>query len=227
MKVSVIIPVYNEEETIRELLSRVFLAPCPAEKEVIVIDDASTDGTKKILAGLKDRNNFLLLHHQENQGKGTAIRTGLKYAAGDFILIQDADLEYDPRDYPALLKPLLKDEADAVYGSRNLKKNPRSSVSFYLGGKFLTLILNLLFKTDLTDVNTCYKVFKKEVLKSIKLEEPRFAFCEEVTCKALKRGYKIKEVPVNYYPRTSQQGKKINWKDGLRGAWVILKNRLF
>ncbi len=142
-------------------------------------------------------------------------------------MIQDADLEYDPKDYPALLAPLLKNETDIVYGSRSLKKNPRSSVSFYLGGKLLTFILNLLFGTKLTDINTCYKVFKREFLKNIKLEESGFAFCEETTCKALKKGFKIKEVPVSYYPRTPQQGKKINWKDGLRGIWVILKNRLF
>jgi dolichol-phosphate mannosyltransferase len=226
MKISIIIPVYNEEETIRELISRVFLAPCPAEKEVIVINDASTDDTDKMLEKSKFRNNLLLVRHKKNQGKGAAIKTGLKYATGDFILIQDADLEYDPRDYPALLKPLFKNEADVVYGSRNLKKNPRSSTSFYWGGRFLTFVLNLLFGVKLTDVNTCYKVFKKDVLKNIKLEETGFAFCEEVTCKTLKKKYKIKEVPINYYPRTSQEGKKINWKDGLQGVWVILKQRL-
>ena len=225
MKVSIIIPVYNEERTIQELISKVLHAPCPVEKEVVVIDDASTDKTREILEGLKTRNNFVLLHHQKNQGKGAAIRTALAYATGDFILIQDADLEYDPKDYPALLKPLIKNRADAVYGSRNLKKNPRPSISFYLGGKFLTFILNLLFKAKLTDINTGYKSFKREVLKNIKLEESGFAFCEEATCKVLKKGYKIKEVPVNYYPRTSQQGKKIKWKDGLCGLWVIFKNR--
>lgn len=227
MKVSIIIPVYNEEKTIRELISKVLHAPCPAGKEVVVIDDASTDKTREILEGLKTRNNFVLLHHQKNQGKGAAIKTALPYTTGDFILVQDADLEYDPKDYPALLKPLIKNEADIVYGSRNLKKNPRSSIGFYWGGKLLTFILNLLFGTKLTDINTGYKVFRREVLKNIKLEEPRFAFCEEVTCKVLKKGFKIKEVPIDYYPRTSQQGKKIKWKDGLWGIWVILKNRLF
>lgn len=226
MKLSIIIPVYNEEETIKELIGQVFSAPCQIEKQIIVIDDASTDKSRHILEKLKREKNFTLLYHEKNQGKGAAIRTGLKEAQGDFILIQDADLEYDPKDYPALLKPLLSGETDIVYGSRNLKNNPRSSLSFYWGGKFLTFLLNTLFRSKLTDINTCYKVFKKSILKEIKLKENRFAFCEELTCQALKKGYQIKEEPINYRPRTSNQGKKIKWLDGLRGSLVIIKNRL-
>lgn len=227
MKLSIIIPAYNEEKTIEEIIRRIEGISLPAEKKIIVVDDASTDKTRIFLEELKNQNNLVLLHHQKNQGKGAAIKTALPYAAGDFILVQDADLEYDPKDYPALLTPLLKNETDIVYGSRNLKKNPRSSISFYWGGKLLTFILNLLFGTKLTDINTGYKVFKRKVLENIKLEESGFAFCEEVTCKALKKGYRIKEVPINYYPRTRQQGKKIYWKDGLYGVWVIFKHRFF
>jgi dolichol-phosphate mannosyltransferase len=230
MVLSILIPVFNEENTILKILEKikeVDLDNLNIRKEVIIIDDGSTDQTKKILEKIKKQNDFVLLCHQKNKGKGAALKTGLKYVTGDFVLIQDADLEYDPKDYPALLKPLLNNESDIVYGSRNLKKNPSSSISFYLGGKFLTFFFNLLFKAKLTDINTCYKVFRKKIIKNIKLEEKGFAFCEEITCQAFKKDFKIKEVPVNYYPRTSNQGKKIKWKDGLYGAFIILKNRFF
>lgn len=228
MILSILIPVYNEKNTILEILKKineVNLSDLGFGKEIIIVDDGSTDGTRKILNKLTDE--YKVIYLSKNQGKGAAIRSGLKAASGDYVIIQDADLEYNPKDYPALLKPLIKNETDIVYGSRSLTKNPRSSISFYLGGKLLTFILNLLFRTKLTDISTCYKVFKREVLRNIELEESGFAFCEEVTCKALKKGYRIKEVPINYYPRTRQQGKKVYWEDGLYGIWVIFKYRLF
>jgi dolichol-phosphate mannosyltransferase len=227
MKLSIIIPVYNEKDTVEELIDQVVSAPVQLEKQIIVVDDNSIDGSKEILKKLENERKIILIQHEKNQGKGAAIRSGMEKAQGDFILIQDADLEYDPKDYPALLEPLLKNKTDVVYGSRNLKNNPRSSLSFYLGGRFLTFFLNFLFRSKLTDINTCYKVFKKDILKEIELKENRFAFCEEVTCKLLKKKFKIKEVPIKYYPRVSSQGKKIKWKDGLRGMLVILKNRFF
>lgn len=229
MTLSILIPTFNEEKTILEILRKikeVDLTSLNLEKEIIIIDDNSKDKTKELLEKNKNKYNFVLLEHQRNQGKGAAIKTGFKKATGEFILIQDADLEYDPKDYPLLLKPLLRNETKVVYGSRTLKKNPRSTLSFYFGGRFLTFFFNLLYQTKLTDINTCYKVFRKEILKDIQLEEKRFAFCEEITSKIIKKNYQIKEVPISYYPRTSQEGKKINWLDGLRGAWVILKNKL-
>ena len=229
MILSILIPVFNEENTILEILKKINeinLDRFGLEKEIIIVNDGSTDRTKKILEELKTRNNFALFHHRKNQGKGAAIKTGLEHAAGDFILIQDADLEYDPADYPVLLEPLIENEINIVYGSRGLKKNPSSSIGFYLGGKFLTFILNLLFGTKLTDINTCYKVFKREVLRDIKLEESGFAFCEEVTAKVIKKGYKIKEIPISYNPRDFKEGKKIRFYDGIIGLWTIIKYRI-
>lgn len=230
MKISIIIPVFNEKETIEKVIKKVFEAPCLGlEKEIIVVDDGSFDGTREILKNLQKVYNFILINYpkgQKNQGKGAAIQTSLKFVTGDFVLIQDADLEYDFNDYNKLLSPLIKGEAEIVYGSRNLKDNPHSSLFFSLGGKFITSVFNLLFGTKLTDINTCYKVFKSEIIKNIKLESRDFAFCEEVTAKVVKKGYKIKEVPINYYSRSFKEGKKIRVKDGFIALWVILKNRL-
>jgi len=227
MKFSIIIQVYNEENTIAEVIKKVEGITLPLEKEVIVVDDASTDKTKKILNQLKSQFNFFFKEHPENKGKGAAIRTGLSLARGDFVIIQDADLEYNPDDYPLLLEPLIKGEADVVYGSRNIIKNPLFNKLYFWGGKFLTFILNLLYGVKLTDINTGYKVFKKEVLEKLDLKEKSFAFCEEVTCKLIKKRYKIVEVPIHYRPRSFKEGKKIRWwRDGPRGLYVIIKNRI-
>lgn len=230
MKLSILIPAFNEEVTIKELLLKVRAVSLPLEKEIIVVDDASTDSTAKILSQMQAEDNFFILsRHLKNQGKGAAIKTGLQKATGDFVLIQDADLEYEPNDYPELLAPLMQGRVKVVYGSRNLSRNSMgnkmSSFWFYFGGRFLTLFFNLLFGIKLTDINTCYKVFKREIFQKINLKENNFNFCEEVTAKTVKAGYKILEVPIHYYPRKKQEGKKINWKDGLRGLWAIVKYR--
>jgi len=227
MKISIIIPVFNEEDSVAQVIKKVSQIPLSLEKEIIVVDDGSTDKTKEILVALRKDFDFTLLFHQRNQGKGGAIKTGIKFATGDLILIQDADLEYDINDYPFLISPFLESGAEIVYGSRNLKKNDISSIGFYLGGKGLTLFFNLLFKTNLTDVNTCYKVFKSRIIKDeIKLKENNFNFCEEVSAKVVKKGYKIIEVPISYHPRKKSEGKKIYWVDGLRGFWAIVKYRI-
>jgi len=226
MKLSIIVPVFNEKNTIKEIIEKIENVSLPIEKEIIVVDDGSSDGTEEILRQLKEKFNFILIRHPKNQGKGAAIKTGFSFSAGDFILIQDADLEYDPNDYPILIKPLLENNVSVVYGSRNLLKNPRFSTKYYFGGRLLTFIFNLLFGTKLTDINTGYKVFRKDVFKSIRLREDDFAFCEEVTCKITKKDYKIKEVPIHYLPRSFRDGKKIRWwRDGFRGLYVIIKYR--
>lgn len=224
MKISIIVPIYNEKSTLLKVLKRIEGVNIGnIGKEIILVDDCSTDGTRNVLKGLG--NKYRIFYHKQNQGKGGALRTGFKQADGDFILIQDADLEYDPKDYSKLLEPLLKDEADIVYGSRNLKKNPRFRQIYYLGSLFLTSLNNILYGTRLTDLYTCYKVFKNSVFKKISIKSNGFEFEAEITAKALKRGYKIKEVPITYRPRSIKEGKKINWKDAIKGFWAIVKYR--
>jgi dolichol-phosphate mannosyltransferase len=225
-KLSILIPVYNEEKTITEVIDVIKKVNIgKVKKEIIVVDDKSTDNT---LDALKKIKNIKLVGHNKNQGKGMAVRTAIKHATGDIIIIQDADLEYDPHDYITLIKPIISGEAKVVYGSRRLKKANKqySGFSFYLGGIGLTWITNVLYPTGhLTDEPTCYKTFKAEVLKSIPLKCKRFEFCPEVTAKVIKRGIKIKEVPIAYYPRSVKEGKKINWKDGVEAVWTLLKYR--
>ncbi len=193
-----------------------------------MIDDGSSDSTKDLLKQLKKQFNFILTEHHKNQGKGAAVKTGLSLATGDFVLIQDADLEYNPEDYSILLEPLLKREVEVVYGSRGILNNPYSYKIYLWGGRFLTFVFNLIFRTKLTDINTGYKVFAKKTLKDLNLKEKRFSFCEEITCKLIKKGYKIKEAPIRYTPREFKNGKKICWwRDGLKGLWVILKYRIW
>jgi dolichol-phosphate mannosyltransferase len=224
MRLSVIVPAYNEEKTIEELLKRVFRVKLGMELEVIVIDDGSTDKTAEaaVRSGLPVR----YIRQDRNLGKGAAVRKGIETATGDIIIIQDADLEYDPNDYAALAGPIISGEADVVYGSRILKEtNKYSYKCFYLGGRMVSVWTNILYGSSITDEPTCYKMFKSGLLKSLELECNGFEFCPEVTAKILKRGISILEVPISYYPRSVEEGKKISWKDGIIALWVLLKLR--
>jgi len=223
MKISIIVPAFNEKNTIKEIIEKIENVSLPIEKEIIAVDDGSFDGTEEILRRLKEKFDFILIRHPKNQGKGAAIKTGLSSSTGDFVLIQDADLEYDPNDYPILLKPLLENNFSVVYGSRILGKNKRGKLLFYLGGRFLTFLVNLLYGLNITDEATGYKVFKKEILKGLNLENKGFDFCPEVTAKIAKRGIKIYEVPIFYNPRTDKEGKKLKWIDGLRAVCALIK----
>ncbi|OGO79598.1 MAG: glycosyl transferase [Chloroflexi bacterium RIFOXYD12_FULL_57_15] len=224
MKLSVIIPVYNEVENIEEILKRVKATKRAAE--IIVVDDGSQDGTRDLLKKLDGRGRVRVILREKNQGKGAAVRTGLDAAAGDILLIQDADLEYDPRDYPALLQPLEEGLADVVYGSRFLG-GPRRATMFWhmIANKMLTFMTNILYDTILSDMETGYKVFRREVVDGMKLRSKRFDFEPEFTAKALKRKYHIYEVPISFNPRDYSQGKKIGLKDAFEAVWTLLKYR--
>jgi len=216
MKLSVVIPCYNEFATIWTLVEKVRNAPIK-EIEIIIVDDASTDGTRDILRSEIESLVDKIIYHKENMGKGAALRNGFSEASGDIVIIQDADLEYDPNDYDKLLTPILNGEAEVVYGSRRLGGNSNRSYNrYYFGGVFLTWFTNVLYGSRITDEPTCYKVFKFDVLKNLNLKAKRFEFCPEVTAKVLKRGYQIYEVPISYYPRNFREGKKIGWKDVLQ-----------
>jgi dolichol-phosphate mannosyltransferase len=224
MKLSLLIPVYNEQATVAELISRVLAAPY--DKEIIVVDDASSDATPRILSELRAVHpEVRLLRHESNRGKGAAIRTALQAATGEVILVQDADLEYDPADYPELLGPVLEQGAPVVYGSRILGGGKASYLRYYLGGRLVSFATNLLFGTKLTDVPTGYKAFRADVLRSLVLKEDRFGFCYEATAQLAARGIPIREVPVSYRPRSFREGKKIRWRDGLRALWILLLYR--
>ena len=230
MKLSVVIPVYNEIDTIASIISAVRNAPVSNEidsLEIVIVDDCSLDGTKDYLKSLKE-NDLNIAYHIKNQGKGAALRTGFKIASGDIVIIQDADLEYDPEEYPVLLEPILKNKADVVYGSRFLGARPHRVVYYWhsLGNSFLTTISNMFTNINLTDMETCYKVFRKEVIDKIEIEENRFGFEPEITAKVAKLKCRIYEVGISYYGRTYEEGKKIGWKDGIRAIWCILKYNL-
>jgi len=224
MKLSVVIPVYNEAETIAAVVDRV--RRVPIEKEIVAVDDCSTDATRARLAELAARGDDLrVILHDRNRGKGAALRTGFDAATGDVVIIQDADLEYDPGDYPRLLAPIVEGKADVVYGSRFAGGESHRVLYFWhsLGNRFLTLLSNMCTGLNLTDMETCYKVFRREVLDRIRIEENRFGFEPEVTAKVARLRVRIYEVGVSYAGRTYEEGKKIGWKDGVRAVWCILK----
>ena len=226
-RISVVIPVYNEVGTIREIVSRV--QAVGVEKEIIIVDDGSTDGTREHLQEMaQDQERLRVCLHDRNQGKGAALRTGFEFVTGDVVIIQDADLEYDPREYPTLLEPIVDGRADVVYGSRFLG-GPHRVMFFwhYVGNKFLTVLSNALTNINLTDMETCYKVFKKEVLKEITLRSNRFGFEPEFTAKIARKGFRIYETPISYSGRTYAEGKKIGWKDGVKAIVAILWFRFF
>lgn len=229
MKLSIIIPVYNEINTIAEILQLVENAPVKLEKELVIVDDGSKDGTREKLRELeKDHKNWRVIFHERNLGKGGALRTGFKAATGDLVLIQDADLEYDPLDYPVLIAPILSGRADVVFGSRFLGGGAHRVAFFwhYVGNRMLTTFSNMMTDLNLTDMEVCYKVFRKEVLAGLDLRENRFGFEVEITAKvARNKRWRIYEVPISYYGRTYSEGKKITWKDGFRALWCIIKYR--
>jgi glycosyltransferase involved in cell wall biosynthesis len=222
---SVLIPVYNEKATVSELLRRVRAVDLPVDKEIVLVDDGSTDGTRDILKAIP-KDQAKVVFHERNQGKAAAVRTAIKEASGDFLIIQDADLEYDPVDYPALLTPLLDGRADVVYGSRFLG-GPHRVLLFwhYFGNKLFTLLTNIIYDVNLTDMGTCYKAFEAKALKAMPLSAERFGIEAELTAKVCKRGLRLYEVPISYSGRTYAEGKKITWKDGFSYLWCLLRYR--
>ncbi|MBF0312699.1 MAG: glycosyltransferase family 2 protein [Oligoflexia bacterium] len=223
-KLSVVIPVYNEEKNLPEVFKMIFSCECPLEREWIVIDDCSTDRSLSVLRELQSQYSFTLLEHKVNQGKGAAVINGIRAASGDFIMIQDADFEYDPKDVPSLLQPLIEDKADVVYGSRFKKNAPQIHRTYhYFVNRFLTLLSNLCSGIYLTDMETCYKIFRADILKAMRPISKRFGIEIELTAYIAKIRPRIYELPISYYPRTVLQGKKINWKDGVAALFHLLR----
>jgi glycosyltransferase involved in cell wall biosynthesis len=228
MKLTVVIPVYNEVRTVREIVNRV-LAVKPADKELVMVDDYSTDGTRDVLKQIEaEHPNVRVFFHERNYGKGRALRTGFQHAHGDYVIVQDADLEYDPEDYERLLRPLDRGVADAVFGSRFLSTQEHRVLYFWhsIGNRVLTLLSNMATDLNLTDMETCYKVFRRDLIQAIPLEEDRFGFEPEITAKVAKARARVYEVGIAYYGRTYEEGKKIGMKDGFRALWCIVKFRL-
>jgi len=221
-------PVYNEANTIHEIIKRVEAADLgDVRKELIIVDDASKDGTREALDDLRKNGQYKIYFHAQNMGKGAALRTALTYATGDIIIIQDADLEYDPAEYAELIKPILKGRADVVYGSRLSGAKVARAFHFwhFVGNKLLTFITNVLYNSILSDMETCYKVFRADVIKNLQIKSNRFDFEPEITAKILKRKHKLYEMPISYYGRDFSEGKKITWRDGFAAIWALVKYR--
>lgn len=242
MKLSIIIPVFNEEKTVEEILRKVIEVRLPLKKEIIVVDDGSTDKTSKVLSKFKNKSldfardknlKFKILKYNKNKGKGAAVKTGIRHATGDLVIIQDADLEYSPQYFEKLLKPIFEKDAEVVYGSRLISyplrlwgKNKTILPIHLIANKFLTLLTNILYSSNLTDMETGYKLFKREVLNGISINSNKFDFEAEVTAKILKRKIPILEVPISVKPRTYKEGKKIGWRDGISAIWTLLRYRV-
>lgn len=226
MKLSVVIPVFNEAETLLEILNRVQAES--TEKEIIIVDDYSTDGTRAVLKKLESNAGIRVLYHERNKGKGAALRTGFAAASGEIVIIQDADLEYDPAEYARLLQPIVDGKADVVYGSRFMGADSHRVLYFwhYAGNRFLTLLSNCFTNLNLSDMETCYKAFRRDILHKIEIEESRFGFEPEITAKVARAKCRVYEVGISYSGRTYEEGKKIGWKDGVRALWCILKYNL-
>ena len=224
MKLSIVIPCFNEKATILELIDAVRSAPIQ-DQQIIVVDDGSTDGTREILKGIEDDGDIDIIYHETNKGKGAALSSGFAAATGDICIVQDADLEYDPQEFPLVIQPILDGKADVVFGSRFQSGRPHRVVYFWhrIGNGLLTLLSNIFTDLNLTDMETCYKAFKREVIQSITIQENRFGFEPEVTAKISRRNLRIYEVGISYYGRTYSEGKKIGWKDGVRAIYCILK----
>lgn len=227
MKLSVLMPVYNEIDTLDEIIQRV--QDVPYHKEIIIVDDFSTDGTREKLKNYESIDNIHIFYHDRNQGKGAAVRSAIENMSGDVAVIQDADLEYDPKEYDVLLEPILNKQADVVFGTRFMGGQPHRVLFFwhYVANKVITLLSNTFTNLNLTDIECCYKVFRKEVLDSIELEENRFGIEPEITAKVARGDWRIYEVAVSYFGRTYAEGKKIGWKDGVKAIWCIFKYGIF
>jgi len=225
MKISVVMPVYNEKTTLNKILEKV--RAVDLEKEIIMVDDGSTDGTRELLREMQLADNEHVYFHEKNMGKGAALRTGFQHATGDFIMIQDADLEYDPQDYFKMLKPIQDGHARVVYGSRFIGERRNIFLHHWVGNRLLTLVANILFNTTLSDMETCYKLIETSIIKSIKIKSDKFTVEPELTAKILKKKIRIYEVPISYYGREYTEGKKITWRDGFGALAAIFRFRFF
>jgi len=223
-KLSVIVPVYDERNTVVEIVRRMRAVELPVELEIVIVDDGSTDGTREVLRQLAD-STVRVVTHERNQGKGAAIRTGLQHVSGDLVLVQDADLEYDPEDWPKLLNPIMRGKASVVYGSRFTGERRNMLFLHWVGNRFLSLTTNVLYNTTLSDMETCYKLFDRKVIEGITIRASRFEFEPEITAKLLRRGVRIYEVPISYTGREFEEGKKITWRDGFIALWTLVKYR--
>jgi glycosyltransferase involved in cell wall biosynthesis len=227
MLLSIVIPVFNEKNTLLEIIKKIDNLPSNLKREIILVDDGSTDGSRDILKNLESRSDVKVIFKEKNTGKGDSLKVGFKNSRGDYVIVQDADLEYDPQDYIKLLKEIEGKEDTVIYGSRFTGNYKDMSALHYYGNKFLTLFTNLLYGVWLTDMETCYKLFPGDFIRKLELKANRFDFEPEITAKIIKNKYKIIEVPINYFGRTHFEGKKITWKDGFNAIWSLIKYRLY